>query len=71
MKADEMIDYVLGQVDGAERERLEQSCREDGLEAARVERLRQAINQLLDDRTPFEHPPDLAQRTVAFVARNR
>ena len=29
------------------------------------------MNRLLDDGTPFEHPPDLAQRTVAFVARNR
>ncbi len=71
MKPDEMIDFVLGQVDGAERERLEQSFRDDDVQAARVQRLRQAINQLLDDRTPFEHPPDLAQRTVAFVARNR
>ncbi len=71
MKADEMIDFVLGQVDGAERERLEQSFRDDSQQAARVERLRQAINQLLDDRTPFEHPPDLGQRTVAFVGRNR
>ena len=41
------------------------------LEQARVERLRQAIHRLLDDGTPFEHPPDLARRTVAFVARNR
>jgi len=71
MKADEMIDYVLGQVDGAERERLERSLRDDGEQAARVERLRQAIYRLLDDGTPFEHPPDLAQRTVTFVARNR
>ena len=71
MKADEMIDYVLGQVDGADRERLEQSLRDDGEPAVRVERLRQAIYRLLDDGTPFEHPPDLAQRTVTFVARNR
>ena len=71
MKADEMIDYVLGQVDGAERERLERALRDDGEQAARVERLRQAIYRLLDDGTPFEHPPDLSHRTVAFVARNR
>ncbi len=71
MKADEMIDYVLGQVDGAERERLERALRDDGEPAARVERLRQAMYRLLDDGTPFEHPPDLAQRTVTFVARNR
>jgi hypothetical protein len=71
MRADEMIDYVLGQVDGAERERLERALHDDGDQAARVERLRQAMYCLLDDGTPFEHPPDLAQRTVAFVARNR
>ena len=47
------------------------ALRGDGEPAVRVERLRQAINRLLDDGTPFEHPPGLAQRTVAFVARNR
>ena len=46
MKADEMIDYVLGQVDGAEREQLEQVLRDDGEPAARAERLRQAIYRL-------------------------
>jgi hypothetical protein len=71
MKADEMIDYVLGQVDGAERERLERGLRDDGEQPARVERLRQAIYRLLDDGTPFEHPPDLARRTVAHVAQRR
>lgn len=71
MKADEMIDYVLGQVDGAERQRLERALHDDGEQTARVERLRQAIYRLLDDGTPFEHPPELAHRTVAFVARNR
>ncbi|MGP0064966.1 MAG: hypothetical protein ACLQGP_15380, partial [Isosphaeraceae bacterium] len=63
MKADEMIDFVLGQVDGADRERLEQSLR-GGEPAVRIERLRQAMYRLLDDGTPFEHPPDLTQRTV-------
>jgi hypothetical protein len=71
MKADEMIDFVLGQVDGADRDRLAQSLRDGDESAVRIERLRRAMNRLLDDGTPFEHPPDLAQRTVAFVARNR
>lgn len=71
MKADEMIDYVLGQVDGAERERLERALRDDDEQSVRVERLRQSIYRLLDDGTPFEHPPGLAERTVTFVARNR
>lgn len=71
MKADEMIDYVLGQVDGAERERLELALRDDDETSVQVERLRRSIYRLLDDGTPFEHPPGLAERTVAFVARNR
>src|SRR5262245_23419824 len=70
MKADEMIEYVLGQVEGAERERLEQALRDDSDQAARVERLRQVVHRLLDDGTPFEHPPELSRRTIAFVARN-
>ena len=37
----------------------------------RVEKLRIAIDRLVDDGTWFEHPPDLASRTVSFVARNR
>ena len=71
MKADEMIDFVLGQIDGPDRERLEQSLRGGGEPAVQIERLRQSISRLLDDGTPFEHPPGLAQRTVSFVARNR
>src|SRR5262245_24795141 len=71
MRADEMIDYVLGQTEGAERERLEQALRDDREAAVQVQRLRQAIFRLLDDGTPFEHPPNLARRTITFVARNR
>ncbi len=71
MKADEMIDFVLGQVNGADRDRLEQSLRGDGESSVRMERLRVALHRLLDDGTPFEHPPDLAFRTVTFVAKNR
>lgn len=71
MRADEMIDYVLGQVDGADRERLDRALRDDGEPSARIEKLRRSLYRLLDDGTPFEHPPGLAERTVAFVARNR
>ncbi len=71
MKSDEMIDYVLGQVDGADRERLERALREDGDRSVRVEKLRRSLYRMLDDGTPFEHPPALAERTVSFVARNR
>ena len=71
MKADEMIDYVLGQVDGAERERLERALRDDDASVGPGRAPPATIYRLLDDGTPFEHPPGLAERTVAFVARNR
>ena len=70
MNAEEMIESALTKSDGAECGRLEQALLGDP-EAARLERLKQAIDQLLDDGSWFEHPPDLAARTVAFVARNR
>ena len=71
MNAEEMIESVLCRVEGAERDRLERALRDHPEQAVRVERLRQAIHRLLDDGSWFEHPPGLAARTVAFVARNR
>jgi len=68
MNAEEMIESVLNRVEG---ERLEQALRGDPEQAARLERLKRAVDRLLDDGFWFEHPPDLAARTVAFVARNR
>ena len=37
MKADEMIDFVFGQVDGADRARLEQSLRSGGETSVRID----------------------------------
>jgi len=71
MNAEEMIECALSKVEGAERERLERALHGDPELAARLERLRQAVDRLLDDGPWFEHPPELATRTVAFVARNR
>jgi hypothetical protein len=71
MNAEQMIDYVLGKVDGAERERLDHAVRQDGELSARVEMLRLSIYRIVDDGTAFEHPPELSRRTVAFVAKNR
>jgi len=71
MSAEQMIDYVLGKVDGAERERLDQAIRQDGELSARVEVLRVSIYRMVDDGATFEHPPGLSRRTVAFVAKNR
>jgi hypothetical protein len=70
MNAEEMIEYVLTK-DGSDPERSERALADDGEPTARVERLRLAIHLLLDDGSTFEHPPGLARRTVAFVARNR
>ena len=68
MNAEKMIETVLS---GAEGELLEQAFHGDLIQVARAEKLRLAIDRLLDDGTPFEHPTDLAARTVSFVARNR
>ena len=72
MKADEMIDFVLGQVDGADRNRYEQSLRGGGEPSGPGQKHsgRQSTGCSMNG-TPFEHPPDLAQRTVTFIARNR
>jgi len=71
MNADEMIECVLSKADGADGERLERPLHGDPEQAARLDRLRKAVDRLLDDGSWFEHPPDLATRTVTFVARNR
>ena len=68
MNAEEMIESVFS---GMEGERLEQALRGDKDQLVRFEKLRVAIDRLVDDGSWFEHPPDLASRTVSFVARNR
>ena len=61
MNAEEMIESVLS---GLEGERLDQALHGDEDQLIRVERLRVAIDRLVDDGAWFEHPPDLAARTV-------
>jgi len=68
MNAEEMIEYVLCESDGSEPIR---DLHVDREQAFRLERLRQAIRQLVDDGSELEYPPDLARRTVGFVARHR
>jgi hypothetical protein len=67
----DLIDYVLSKMEGSELVRIEQTIREDHQVAARVEQFREGLHLLLDDGARIEHPPDLARRTVGFVARNR
>jgi hypothetical protein len=67
MNADDMIEHVLSKAEASETERLVL----DDEQLVRIERLRLAIHQLVDDGDEFDYPPNLARRTVSFVARNR
>jgi hypothetical protein len=71
MNADQMIDYVLGRLEGPERERLENGLRADPEAATRVDRLNRAIHFLLDDDSDLAPPAGLAQRTMGAVAQAR
>jgi hypothetical protein len=71
MNAEEMIEYVLSNGDGSERDRLDRALMNDPVQKNRVERLRLSIDRLLDDGAPLDAPADLARRTIVFVARNR
>ena len=71
MNADQMIDYVLGRLEGPDREQLEAVLHTDPEAAARVQHLSRAVYLLLDDGDAFPHPAGLAARTLAMVARSR
>jgi hypothetical protein len=71
MNAEEMIEHVLCESEESEREPDQPAVRLDREQAVRLQCLREAIHRLLDDGSELEYPPDLARRTVAFVARNR
>ncbi len=68
MNAEEMIESVMS---GMEGESLERALHGDKDLLIRFEKLRANVDRLVDDGPWFEHPPDLAARTVSFVARNR
>ncbi len=67
MNADELIEHALSKAEQSEATRLRLTHQE----ASQAERLRAAIHSLLDDGIDDECPPDLARRTVTFVARYR
>ena len=71
MNADQMIDYVLGQVEGSDCQRMEQRIQSDPRIAKAVDRLGRTLPLLLDDGLAIEPPPALAQRTLALVAQSR
>jgi hypothetical protein len=71
MNADYLIDYVLGRLEGSDREKLEEQLRFDAEAAGRVQRLTHAVHLLLDDGDALEPPVGLARRTMAMIARSR
>ena len=72
MNSPDMLDYVLGQLDGPSSELAEREISEDPALAERVDRLRTAVERLLDDGLdPIEPPAGLARRTASLVAERR
>jgi hypothetical protein len=71
MNADLMIDYVLGQLEGPDRERVERTLHSHPEAGARLDRLSLAVHLLLDDGPAAEPPPGLTTRTLARVAQSR
>ena len=71
MNADQLIDFVLGQLDGTDRQQIENVIESDPQVAGKVERLGQAIHRLLDDGEAIEPAAGLARKTLALVAQSR
>ncbi len=70
MNASDMLDYVLGQLDGDDAERVAREAESDPATADRVERLSHSLDLLLDDGEYIYAPrPGLARRTLEFVER--
>jgi prepilin-type processing-associated H-X9-DG protein len=70
MNASDMLDYVLGQLEGDDAERVAREVESDPAAAERVERLAYSLDLLLDDGEYAYVPPSgLARRTLEFVER--
>jgi hypothetical protein len=68
MNAEKMIEYALCKSEPGDRFG---GLDLDPEQMRRLERLQMAVHRLVDDGPELELPPELARRTVAFVARNR
>jgi hypothetical protein len=68
MNAEQLLDYALGQVDGAALESCEAELALDAGLARRVAQVRSGLDALLDDGQDLEPPIDLRGRTMALVA---
>jgi hypothetical protein len=71
MKAEAMIDHVLGRLEGPDRQRMEQALNCDPALSARADRLGRTITLLLDDGNAQDPPRGLASRTLTVVAQSR
>ncbi len=71
MNDDEILDYALGRHEVLDPRRTDLAMEGDPRLVTRVEHLRDSLRRLLDDGDSLETPPDLAARTVAFVAKHR
>jgi hypothetical protein len=71
MNADQLIDFVLGQLEGTDREQIEQAAETDPDVAHKVEQLGRTIHLLLDDGEAIEPSPGLVRNTMALVAQSR
>jgi hypothetical protein len=70
MNADHLIDYALGRLEDADRERLEQLLQGDPEASAQAQKLSRAVHLLLDDGDVLEPPAGLARRTLTLVAQS-
>ena len=70
MNASEQIDYVFGQLEGADLAAFEKHLALDPAAAESIKRLSWAVDHLVDDGDSFAPPVDLATRTMAFVAES-
>jgi hypothetical protein len=70
MNADLLFDYVLGQAEGQDRDRVEDALK-SGEMATRADRLSLAVHLLLDDGDNYQPTPGLANRTLSLVTRSR
>ncbi len=71
MNADQLIDFVLGQLDGTDHQQIENDIESDPELARKVERLGRTIHRLLDDGEAIEPPAGLARNALALVAQSR
>ncbi len=71
MKPENLLDFALGQLEGASLDAAEAEIGADPDLAARADRLRAALDRLLDDGAAPAPPPGLVGRTAAFVAERK